>query len=705
MKKLFFSLTLIIILIIATIYGVLFTSPGNSLVASIIENKVNEGQKNVNLKVNNFVLTLDKIVFKATIDDNSEINVFGALNLFAKSIDVNYNININDLSKLQNITKQKLNGSFSTKGIVRGNENLAEITGQSFIASGKTEYDVKLEKFEPKKILVEMTNVKIDELLYMVNQPKYATGLLNVDAAIKNADINNLDGMINTSISKGVLNTLAIQPKANKKASTPIVFDLKAHTQLSSEVASSQVVLDSSIANLDIKKADYNLKNNSLVSDYKLFVKSLSKLEPLINQKLNGNFTASGDVKFENNNLDLTGSTDIFKSNTTYKVTTKNNKPETVKLNMNDAELAYVLNLVNQPKFATGLLSIDANIKNADTNNLDGKVITKVVNGLVNNSIVNKEFEQKLKNKINFDAVIDTSLEKTLASSIIDVNSTLANIDMKKAVYNLKDLVFTSDYLLTVADLRKLEDVTGQKMRGNVSLTGNIKQAKDELKVDGKTELFGGDINFNLVNDNFNAKIDGVEIKDLTHMLYYPEIFTSKSNIDVNYNTTSKIGNIKGSLIKGQFIQNEFSNIINTFAKFDITKEIYKTVDIDSKINKDIINTIVNMESKYTTIKVPSSTLNTKANTINALVKTKIKKYDFDTKVTGSLSNPKVRVDTSKFVKDRLKNKVKEKLEEKLKDSILKDLLNKAPIQEEQIRKPASNEEIARAFREMFGQN
>lgn len=372
---------------------------------------------------------------------------------------------------------------------------------------------------------------------------------------------------------------------------------------------------------------------------------------------------------------------------------------------MNDAELAYVLNLVNQPKFATGLLSIDANIKNADTNNLDGKVITKVVNGLVNNSIVNKEFEQKLKNKINFDAVIDTSLEKTLASSIIDINSTLANIDMKEAVYNLKDLVFTSDYLLTVADLRKLEDVTGQKMRGNVSLTGNIKQAKDELKVDGKTELFGGDINFNLVNDNFNAKIDGVEIKDLTHMLYYPEIFTSKSNIDVNYNTTSKIGNIKGSLIKGQFIQNEFSNIINTFAKFDITKEIYKTVDIDSKINKDIINTIVNMESKYTTIKVPSSTLNTKANTINALVKTKIKKYDFDTKVTGSLSNPKVRVDTSKFVKDRLKNKVKEKLEEKLKDSILKDLLNKAPIQEEQIKKPASNEEIARAFREMFGQN
>ncbi|WP_424687691.1 hypothetical protein [Halarcobacter ebronensis] len=705
MKKLFFSLTLIIVLTIGAIYGVLFTSPGNSFVASIIEDKVNEGQKDVNLKVNNFVLTMDKIVFKATIDDNSEINVFGALNIFAKSIDVNYNINIKDLSKLQNITKQKLNGSFSTKGIVRGDEAFTEVIGESLVASGKTDYDIKLEKFQPKKVLFEMTNVKVDELLYMLNQPKYATGLLNIDANIKNADINNLDGIVNTSVSNGILNTLAIQPKANKKAYAPITFSSKTHTQLSNETASSQVDFDSTIASLNIKKADYNLKENSLVSDYKLFVKSLSKLEPLINQRLNGNFTASGDVKFQNNNLDLSGTTDIFKSNTTYKVTTKNNKPQSVKLNMNDAQVAYVLNLVDQPKFATGLLNIDADIKNADLNNLDGKVITTVVNGLVNNSIVNKEFEQKLKDKISFDAVVDTSLEKTLANSIVDVNSSLANIDMKKAVYNLKDLVFTSDYLLTVADLSKLKDVTGQKMRGNVSLTGNIKQAKDELNVDGQTKLFGGDINFNLVNDNFTAKIDGVEVKDLTHMMYYPEIFTSKSNIDVNYNTTSKIGNIKGSLINGQFIQNEFSNIINTFAKFDITKEIYKTVDIDSKINKDIINTIVNMESQYTTIKVPNSTLNTKANTINALVKTKIKKYDFDTKIKGNLSNPKVSVDTSKFVKDKLKNKVKEKLEDKLKDSILKDLFNKAPTPQDQIKKPATDEEIARAFKEMFGQN
>lgn len=55
MKKLFISLTILILLIIVAVYGILFTSPGNSFVASIIENKVNEGQKDVSLKVNDFV--------------------------------------------------------------------------------------------------------------------------------------------------------------------------------------------------------------------------------------------------------------------------------------------------------------------------------------------------------------------------------------------------------------------------------------------------------------------------------------------------------------------------------------------------------------------------------------------------------------------------------------------------------------------------
>ena len=56
MKKLFFGLTLFILLILGGAYALAFTPWGNGIVAGIIENKANE-QKNVKFKVEKFVLT------------------------------------------------------------------------------------------------------------------------------------------------------------------------------------------------------------------------------------------------------------------------------------------------------------------------------------------------------------------------------------------------------------------------------------------------------------------------------------------------------------------------------------------------------------------------------------------------------------------------------------------------------------------------
>jgi uncharacterized protein YxeA len=77
MKKFFIGLTILIILIVGAVYGVLFTKSGNGFVASYIENKVNDEQKDVQLKVNDFTLTFNTINFNATISDNSNINIAG----------------------------------------------------------------------------------------------------------------------------------------------------------------------------------------------------------------------------------------------------------------------------------------------------------------------------------------------------------------------------------------------------------------------------------------------------------------------------------------------------------------------------------------------------------------------------------------------------------------------------------------------------
>ncbi len=494
MKKLFFGLTFFIILVIGGIYTLLFTSLGNGIVASKIEDIANE-KEGVNFKVNKFVLTTSNIEFDASVDENSNINIIGDLALLAKTVDLKFNLDIKDLSKLEKFTNQKLNGSFKTNGTLKGNQELAKLEGITDIFKSNTTYDVELKNFEPSNILFDMKKANIKEILYLVNQPIYANGNIDINANIKNAKIDTLDGLIKT----------------------------------------------------------------------------------------------------------------------------------------------------------------------------------KITNGVVANSIVNKAFNTKLKEILAFKGDITTKLVPNSVLSKVDFYTTMANIFVKEANVDLKTMTIKSDYLVNVADLSKLFDVTQTKMRGNIDINGNIKKDKDLLVI-GNSELFDGKLTYKLLNDDFTANIDGVELLNVMHMLYYPEIFTSKTKLDLNYNLLKQKGNIKGNLINGQFKKNEYSTIINNFARFDLTKEVYKSVDLNSDINKNIIKSTINMKSNLTQIDVDPSTIDLEKSTIDALVATDIKGIKFDTKLSGPLTSPNVKVDTQKLLKTGLNEKAKEKIQ----DTIQKNLGDKA---------------------------
>lgn len=704
MKKILLGLVILVFVALGAIYGLLFTKPGNSYVASIIEDKVNAGQKDVSLKVEDFVLTTNNILFKANIDNNSTINIDGKLSIFSKSVDLKYDINIKDLSKLKNITKQQLNGSFLTYGSVKGNQELTLIKGDSKVASSNTTYDIKLVDFNPSNILFKMEDAKLEELLYLINQPVYAKGLLNIDANIKSADVKNLNGQILTTISNGILNAKAINKELKQNPKTLVKFDANITSNLAGTFINSKVDFNSNLATLDTKESKVNLANSEINTDYKLAVKDLSLMEQIINQKLNGSFTTNGDVNIKDGVISVNGDSDIFKAKTNYALKLKDAKAYDVKVKLSKAKLDEILYLVNQPKYAKGFLNIDANIKNADVKNLDGNVFTTITDGLVNNKIVNKAFNQRLKQPLTFNADVKTKLVETLASSSLKVNTSKANLNMKEANYDLAKLMFTSDYTLDVKDLSKLFDVTGKKMRGAITLNGSIEQGKDLLKANGVSSLLGGNLNFTLNNDDFNTKIKDVEVQKLLHMMYYPVIFDSKSDLNLDYNLASKKGKVSGGLVNGKFLKNKYSTLINTFAKFDLTKEVYEFVKLNSDINDNIINNFIDMKSKYTKIVVPSSTIDTKKSTINALVQTTIKKTSFDTTIKGSLTKPKVKVDTSGLFKKKIEKKIEDKIKEKLGDKFkLENLFNKAPIQDNNAPKAASNEEIAKAFKAMFG--
>ncbi len=669
MKKLFISLSVIVILILSSVYGLLFSKYGNNVVASYIEDKVNSGQQDVKLKVNDFTLTLTHLNFDAWINDNSEINISGDLSLFKKSVDLKYDIKINDLSTLKNLTKQEFKGPLFTNGIFIGNDQEAIIQGTSDVAKSQTKYYFNLENYEPRNINIQVKNAKIEDLLTLLNKPLYLKGELNILADIKNANISKLDGMIVSKITNAKINNDIVNKEFNQTIQTPISFQSDINAILTPNKAEVKTSLISSIAEIFMNRTVIDLSTNDFKTDYKIDVKNLNKLEGIIGKKLNGEFLANGSLKSIDKTIQTEGSSNIFEGITKYNAEFKDSKISNIKFAIESAKLEKLLQIINEPIYATGDLNIQADIKNANLDKLDGTINSKITNGLLINEVANTIFKQDLKEKVDFDLYVDTNLLPNQAISKTNLETTIGNLSTQNSVYNLKENAFISDYLLNIPSLEKLKDILKMSLKGKLDIAGEFSNKENSLSLNGKSDTLGGTFDFDLKNEKLNASLKNIEIQELSSMLDYSKIFDSKANLNLDYDLLVKKGNLVGKLTNGHLLENGFVSLVDQLAKVDLTKELYETIDIDTQINDRVLTSNLIMKSQNTQIDIKDSVLNLEQNLIDTKINTIIKDKNFTVDLKGETASPRISIDTKDLLKEQLNKQIekkKDKIQQKL---------------------------------------
>ena len=669
MKKLFLSLIVIVILMLSSVYWLLFTKSGNSIVASYIEDKVNSGQQHVKLKVNDFTLTLTHLNFDAWINDNSEINISGDLSLFKKSVDLKYDLKINDLSTLKNLTNQDFKGPLFTSGIFIGNDQEAIIQGVSDVAKSQTKYYFNLENYEPRNINIQVKNAKIEELLILLNKPSYLKGDLNVIADIKNANLSKLDGMIISKITNAKVNNDVINKDFNQSLTSPITFQSDINAILTPNKAEIKSNLISPLAEIFMNRTIFDLSNNSIKTDYKIDVKNLSKLEGILSKKLNGQLLTNGSLKLFDKTVQIEGDSNILEGITKYSAEFINSNPTNMKLAIESAKLEKLLQVLNEPIYATGDLNFEANIKTANLEKLDGTINSKINNGVIVNEVANAIFKQDLKEKINFDLNIDTNLVPNQAISKTNLETSVANLNMQNSVYNLKDSSFTSDYLLSISSLDKLKDILKMNLNGKFDLNGEISNKENSLSLLGKADTLGGALDFNLKNDKLNANLKNIDIQELSQMLDYSKIFDSKANFTLDYDLLTKKGNLLGKLENGHLLENNFTFLINQLAKVDLTKEVYETFDINTQIDNRVLTSNLLMKSPNTQIDMQNSILDLEKNQIDAKINAIMKEKTLSVILKGETNSPKISLDAKDLLKDQINKQIekkKDKIQQKL---------------------------------------
>ena len=665
MKKLFISLFGFLFLVAVGIYSLLFTSVGNSILSPFIESKINESL-NIKATLKKFSLSPSTIDIVLKLDKDSFIEAKGKYSLFSKSFDIDYDIKVINLALLKPIIEAKIRGPFATTGRAYGDLNVINIQGKTDVARSKSKYNVVLNEFKPTTLIAKIDNLHIQDILYMLYQPKFLAGTVQIDSNLNSLDPKNLKGTINLVMNNGVINREIFKKEFNVNLPKTTI-KLEADANLNKTKIDYSTKILSNLAKIT-SNGLVDTKNLNFDLNYILNIKELALFQPIIDTKLQGPFNTKGIVKGDKNLLKIKGDSDIAASLTKYELFLKDLKPDSLILDIKKAKLQKLLYLASLPIYADADIDLRAKLDNLDIDNLLGDILFEIKNGKTFPKVLYEEFNLT-DAKIGFEAISKTIFKNSVAKTNLSIDSSVAKADIKEAIFDIKNSTFALDFTLYVPDLDKLYFVTKKHLKGDIRIVGDVKKDKDLLVV-AHSNILGGRIDFRLLNDELTKKIRGINVIELTNMLIYPKIFDSTMDADLSYNLASKKGKFIANLFDGRILPNKMTFLLNQMAKFDITKEIYKKITIDGKIDNKMIISNLDMQSRLTHISSKDAILDLDKNRVDAKLKIDIKKKPVYVKIRGDINKPKVSIDAKSIIKEKAKKEIIKKVPGKYKEQL-----------------------------------
>ncbi len=405
-----------------------------------------------------------KATYALDLNSNSfYIKSSGKLESKPLKIDAKYDLNIADLQTLKPFIAQNLRGDFKTNGVVFGGEDDLKIEGETSAASSKSTYSALLKNSKLSTILLNVSNLDIAKLTYMLDLPPYATGRVGVEAKLDGFE-NSINGNIIGVAQNVVLNSMVIK-KEFELDLPKTSLEARAVVDVSDGVAKSNSMrVDSNLANVALKDFTYNLNDASLSSNYILDVKELSNLEPLLGRKIRGAFLGSGNISKAKDlelNLDSKSIGDL----------SANLKNDDLVLKIKKAKAQQLLHMFYYPE----VLDADVDVS------LDYSLLSK--KGLANLVLSDGFFKQNQP----FDLVKQYTKTDLYKESFGGTSK--ANIDGSKiaAVFDLKSNSSSIVSPKTHIDSNKIDSnitLAHKKDSINVNLSGDINSPKVSIDFD-----------------------------------------------------------------------------------------------------------------------------------------------------------------------------------------------------------------------------
>ena len=417
--------------------------------------------------------------------------------ILTKAITTNFVADIKELAALNKITGQNLRGALKLSGELKQAGKSINLKASTKSLGGI----VKL-NYGQDTLNASFKNLNISKLLYMLNQPRFVkSGVVN--GVVKLSSVSAMNGLYSI-FSKGSLNTAVIQKlyKVNLGSNFRYALNVKNGT-IKHGTINAKPNINTSIGSVKFSKLIYNTKSQALNGKYSIQIDDLSKLEPIVKQKLNGSITIDGDIKSQNKNLIVTGIANEFGGSVNYVL--HNDK---LTLDAAGVSVVKITKMLNYPAF------LDAISKVHFEYNLKSKKGRYSAN-LNDARFLNSRLVDMLKQYAKFDlskelfsnAKITGSIDDSLIVFNVNTHSQRTKIDIKNGILNTKAQTINAKVHFTFNGNDYQFKVKGAiKNPHIVPVFGGYVKNKVKKKVIQK--VFGKDANTTSIEKNVEKKVE-----------------------------------------------------------------------------------------------------------------------------------------------------------------------------------------------------
>lgn len=658
----------IIVGLLLLVYVLVFSPIGNFIFKPVVQSQISKYSP-VPLTLSTFSVGLTGLEIVIKNEPKLEITLKGDYNLFTLNIDTALNVNASDISLFDEVAGMPLSGAFvleaSAKGKVFGTLN-AE--AHSNIAKSKTDIKVELQNLNPLKIYADIAHLELAEVLAMIGQKPYVEGVLSLDADIVGNENMEFSGKNILEIKQGdfsqrlIAKDFGIQvPKTTFTIHQESIFDKKDIKQ--------DFVFDSNVGKIKLSSTS-NIESFDTKGVYSIVLSDISAFTPLLGMKVRGALRTDGSIEGGLENILIAGKTDIADSASTYSASIVKSALAKVRFDTQNLRIEKLLYMIYQPQYISASVG-----GKAEAWDFDKGISTQAnfsLKGVTSNPIIKKEFDLDMPNT-PFSANLNAKLDKGVGNANLIFDSNLARLNVPNIAIDLHKGAYSSPYSAILPDLKKLKFATKIELVGKFEANGDF-ALSENLKATFHTKSLGGNVDAELNGDNFNAKIKEVDLDSVLSMAQIQKVFSSKVNGDLVYNTASEKGTLKARLDNGRFLKNQLTDALKQYAKFDATGLVFNNISLNSDINKMVLNSALNMQSGDFSLSGQNIITDLEKSTINAKLKTTLKKDTLGIKLSGNLTSPKVELDLGELLKSRLGNEVQKSVGKELEKTLDKHI-------------------------------